>query len=111
MNIVQELKTLRTFPREAGIDVSGDRVQLTRSFLVQDEVGNTDQHAGQGLSATTWARKIIMLPYAADADILFYGSAKKVTVNGHEATVKEGPAAMWMAVSVPASFVRRRTIS
>jgi len=106
MNIVQDIKTLRTFPREAGIDVSGERVQLTRSFLVQDEFGNTDQHASQPLSATTWARKIIVLPYAADADIIFYGSAKKVTVNGHEATVKEGPAAMWPVASVPAAQLK-----
>jgi len=107
VNIVQDIKTLRSFPREAGVDVSADRVQLTRSFLVQDEVGNTDQDATQPLSATTWARKIVVLPYAADADILFYGSAKKVTVNGQPVTVKEGPAAMWMAASVPAAQLRK----
>lgn len=106
INIVQDINALRTLPREAGVDVSGERVHLTRSFLVQDEVGNTDQDATQPLSATTWARKIIVLPYAADADILFYGSAKKVTVNGQAATVKEGPASMWMAVSVPAAQLR-----
>jgi hypothetical protein len=53
-----------------------------------------------------WARKTFVLPYAADADILFYGSAKKVTVNGQPATVKEGPAAMWMAISVPAAQLK-----
>lgn len=107
MNIVQDIKTLRTFPREAGVDVSGDRVQLNRSFLVQDEVGNTDQNARQPLSPLMWARKTIVLPYAADADIIFYGSAKKVTVNGNAVTVKEGPAAMWMAASVPAAQLRK----
>ena len=111
---MQDMTTLRAFSRSNGLDVSGDRAQLTRSFLIQDEVGNTDYKNLQPLSASMWARKILVLPYAADSNLLVFGPSTspqpqpgKITVNGHiMPPLKPVPSTGWLQVSIPAAWLR-----
>ena len=105
-NFTQDVAAIKTFERSTGVDVTGDRVQLTRSFLVQDEKGNTDQKQGQPLSASMWAKKTFVLPVVADAQIIFYGSASKITVNGHEAKAQPTSAGQWLQVQAPAAWLK-----
>lgn len=103
----EDMGTLRGLRRDPGIDVTGERVQLTRSLMIQDEVGNTDYRNVQPLSATTWGKKTLVLPYAADAELIFYGSAPKIMVNGHTAPRAEViSSTAWSHVNLPGAWLR-----
>jgi hypothetical protein len=78
-------------------------------MLVADEMGGTDFHNAVGLSASSWAKKILDLdrPEADAAELLFYGDAAQVVFNG---TPLEKPQPLtssgWQRVKVPPSMLR-----
>lgn len=88
---------------------AGGKVRLAKSVLLADEVGATDQHQSEALSARVWAKKVFTLPAGElpDAEVLFFGSAQRIKVNGLEAPA---PAKLkstgWQVAQLPAKLLR-----
>jgi hypothetical protein len=55
-----------------------------------------------------WAKKTFVLPYTADAELLFFGNANAISINRHAAPKTQlVPSTGWMRVGVPAAWLRR----
>jgi hypothetical protein len=87
----------------------GDTLRLVRSVLATHETGTTDFRQAEPLSASTWATVLFSLEARPkeDAELLFYGSAKEVLLNGHKlAAPSKLISTGWSRVVVPVSALR-----
>src|SRR5262245_54596249 len=74
------------FSPEVTVDEKDGTVRLARSVLLSDEMGTTDFHQTETLGDRVRARKLFVLnsPEAAQAELFFFGTAKRIEVNGKE---------------------------
>lgn len=79
-------------------------IRLAHSVLVADEMGATDYRQSETLSDRVWARKCFVLDSAdvTSADLILYGSAKLVSVNGKPLGAPEPLGSSgWAHVKIP----------
>src|SRR4051794_8000478 len=88
---------------EVVFDSERAAVRLAKSILVADEIGGTDYTQTLTLTDQVWAKKTFDLDAAEaeSAELLFFGTAAKVTVNGERlAKAERLPSTGWFRVAV-----------
>jgi hypothetical protein len=85
-----------------------DTIGLRKSVLRADETGSTDYRQTESLDARVHVKKMFVLEAAelADAEVLFYGSANQVTVNGIDVAVERVPSTGWCRVALNAGRLK-----
>jgi hypothetical protein len=93
---------------EVVADEQDGSIRLAHSLLVADEMGATDFHQTEDLSGRSQARKVFLLDSAdvTAADLLFYGSAGQVRVNGQPVGSERLPSTAWSRVRVPPALLK-----
>src|SRR5262245_61601606 len=73
---------------EVVADGKDGSLRLAHSVLLADEVGATDFHQGEVLTDRIQAKKVFVLDSAdaTDAELVLFGSAKEIIINGKSAT-------------------------
>lgn len=97
------------FSPEIVADAGDGSLRLAHSVLVADEMGATDFHQGEALSDAVHVKKVFVLDQAdvTKAELLFFGSAKQIRVNGVEIAKPERlPSTGWSQVAVPVKALR-----
>jgi len=84
-------------------------IRLAHSVLLADEMGATDYRQTETLSERVHAKKVFPLDDIAvdNAELLFFGSAKQVRINGHSLKVEPLVSTGWMRARVPAGFLKK----
>jgi hypothetical protein len=88
---------------EVVFDAARGTVRLAKSVLVADEIGGTDYTQTLTLTDRVWAKKTFELDAAEaeSAELLFFGTAGEVTVNGERLAKPERlPSTGWYRVGV-----------
>lgn len=91
-------------------DPKDGSIRLAHSVLVTDEMGATDHHQGEALSATVWVRKVFLLDSAevGDVELFLFGRASKIAVNGNPLTTSEKLASTGFSrARVPATYLKQ----
>jgi hypothetical protein len=89
---------------EIVLDRWNNSLRLGKSVLVTDEIGATDWHQTETLSARVWAKKVLVLddPWGVEGELFIFGTVKEVEVNGKK--LKGGKRLVstgWTRVPVP----------
>jgi len=100
------------FSPETVFDEKSGQVRLARSVLLANESGSTDHHQREALAGDTLAKVqfAIDVPPGTDGELLVFGSAKQISVNGQKLEpstrlISTG----WSRVSVPAKLLKSGT--
>jgi hypothetical protein len=90
-------------------DPQDGRLRLAHSVLLTDEIGQTDFRHAEELKGQTLARKMFALDGGpvTSAELLFFGTAKEVQVNGKTLPTPERLVSTgWSRVAVPPALLR-----
>jgi hypothetical protein len=94
---------------EVAFDSARGTVRLAKSVLVADEIGATDYHQTLNLTDRVLAKKTFELETAdaESAELLLFGSAGDVRVNGESVGKPERlPSTGWFRLTVPPKLLR-----
>jgi hypothetical protein len=83
-------------------------VRLARSVLVTDEIGATDWHQTETLSAQVWAKKVLVVDLGNETqdELFVFGTVKEVEINGKKLRESKPLVSTgWTRVPVPSGWL------